>query len=75
MSSNDNSTIPAFCQGIQHFGEKWPDFDKHATEAVIAEGQSAIQSSSDDESVYQTLLAAVAIPVVLLPVPRRMPLS
>ena len=68
MSSNNNSTIPAFCQGIQHFGEKWPDFDKHTAEAVIAEGQSAIQSSDDDNSVYQTLLAADALRYLTLQV-------
>ncbi len=68
MSSKNNSTIPAFCQGIQHFGEKWPDFDKHTAEAVIAEGQSAIQSSDDDNSVYQTLLAADALRYLTLQV-------
>jgi len=67
MSSN-NSSIPAFCQGIQHFGEKWPDFDKHAAQAVIAEGQSAIGNSGDDSSVYQTLLAADALRYLTLQV-------
>lgn len=68
MSNNDNSTIPAFCQGIQHFGEKWPDFDKHAAQPVIGESQSAIQSSDDDNSVYQTLLAADALRYLTLQV-------
>ena len=68
MSSNNNSTIPTFCQGIHHFGEKWPDFDKHTAEAVIAEGQSAIPSSEDDNSVYQTLLAADALRYLTLQV-------
>jgi len=68
MSSNNNTTIPNFCQGIQHFGEKWPDFDKLAGEAVIAEGQSAINSSDDDNSVYQTLLAADALRYLTLQV-------
>ncbi|MCW9015037.1 MAG: phosphoketolase [Gammaproteobacteria bacterium] len=67
MSSN-NSNIPDFCQGIQHFGEKWPDFDKHAAQAVIAEGQSAIANSADDDSVYQTLLAADALRYLTLQV-------
>ena len=68
MSSTDISTIPAFCQGIQHFGEKWPDFDTHATRAVIAEGQSAIENSADHSSVYQTLLAADALRYLTLQV-------
>ena len=67
MSSKD-STIPAFCQGIQHFGEKWPDFDKHAAQAVIAEGQQAINNSDDDSCVYQTLLAADALRYLTLQV-------
>ena len=67
MSSN-NSNIPDFCQGIQHFGEKWPDFDKHAAQAVIAEGQSAIDNSADDSSAYQTLLAADALRYLTLQV-------
>jgi len=66
--SNNNSNIPDFCQGIQHFGEKWPDFDKHAAQAVIAEGQSAIDNSADDDSVYQTLLAADALRYLTLQV-------
>ncbi len=68
MSSNDNSTIPAFCQGIQHFGDKWPDFDKHAAKAVIGENQDAISSSEDESSVYQTLLAADALRYLTLQV-------
>jgi phosphoketolase len=59
--SSDNSNIPDFCQGIQHYGEKWTNFHKHAVQAVIPEGQSAIDSSADDSSVYQTLLAADAL--------------
>ncbi|MDA3869128.1 MAG: phosphoketolase, partial [Gammaproteobacteria bacterium] len=68
MSSNNDSIITSFCQGIQHYGEKWPDFDKYAAEAVIAEGQSAIQNSDDDNSVYQTLLAADALRYLTLQV-------
>lgn len=68
MSSNNDSIIPSFCQGIQHYGEKWPDFDKYAAKAVIAEGQSAIQNSDDDNSVYQTLLAADALRYLTLQV-------
>jgi len=67
MSSN-NSNIPDFCQGIQHFGKKWADFDKHAAQAVIAEGKSAIDNSADDDSVYQTLLAADALRYLTLQV-------
>jgi len=61
MSSTNTSTIPAFCQGIQYLGDKWPDFDTYAADAVIAEGRNAIDDSSDDACAYQTLLAADAL--------------
>lgn len=66
--TNNDSNIPEFCKGIQHFGEKWPDFDQHASQAVIAEGQSAIDNSADDSCVYQTLLAADALRYLTLQV-------
>lgn len=68
MSNTNENNIPAFCQGIQHFGEKWPDYDNHAAQAVIAEDQSAISNSADDSSVYQTLLAADALRYLTLQV-------
>ena len=54
------NNLPAFCQGIQHFGEAWADFDTHAAQAVIAEGQSGI-GKIDEAAVYQTLLGADAL--------------
>ncbi|EAU54435.1 transketolase [Mariprofundus ferrooxydans] len=59
---------PAFCQGIQHYGEKWPDFDQHAASAVIAEGQSSIADATTDTAAYQTLLAADALRYLTLQV-------
>ncbi|MBK1732872.1 phosphoketolase [Thiococcus pfennigii] len=60
------SPLPAFCRGIQYFGESWPDFDKYANTAVIAEGETAIGSTDDDSVVYQTLLSADALRYVTL---------
>ncbi|MEQ1667208.1 MAG: phosphoketolase, partial [Sulfuriferula sp.] len=59
---------PTFCQGIQHFGEKWLDFDAQAAAAVIAEGQHGVTDSSDSKAVYQTLLAADALRYLTLQV-------
>jgi phosphoketolase len=53
--------IPAFCQGIQSFGQSLPDFDRYGKEAVITEKNTAIASASDPHAVYQTLLAADAL--------------
>ncbi|GFE71477.1 phosphoketolase [Chroococcus sp. FPU101] len=55
------AAIPAFCQGIQHFGENLPEFEKYGREAAIQEGNTAITSPSDPVAVYQTLLAADAL--------------
>jgi phosphoketolase len=55
------SAIPAFCQGIQHFGKSLPDFEKYGKEAAIATEKTAIASPSDPSAVYQTLLAADAL--------------
>lgn len=48
-------TIPAFCEGIQYFGDKWTDFDTYA--------QSPLEQviPTDRATVYQTLLTADAL--------------
>ena len=55
------SAIPAFCQGIQHFGENFPNFEQYATEAAIKSGNTAIHSPNDPNAIFQTLLAADAL--------------
>jgi len=54
-------SIPAFCEGIQHFGESLPEFETHGKEPAIGEGQTAITSAADPAAVYQTMLAADAL--------------
>ena len=53
--------LPEFIEGIQHFGDAWPHFERHANTAVIAEGASAITSADDESAAYQTLLGADAL--------------
>jgi phosphoketolase len=60
-------SLPTFWLGIQYLGESWKDFDKFASTAVIANGQTAI-SQIDDPAVYQTLLGADALRYVTLQV-------
>ena len=55
------TNIPAFCQGIKHFKEQLPGFDQYGKSAAIANGQTAIASTSDKTAVYQTMLAADAL--------------
>ncbi|MDJ0731819.1 MAG: phosphoketolase [Crocosphaera sp.] len=55
------SAIPAFCQGIQHFGENLPNYEQYTAEAAIESGNTAISSPNDPKAVFQTLLAADAL--------------
>jgi phosphoketolase len=61
------TNIPAFCQGVQHFKDSLPDFDKYSSPA-IQEGQTAIASPTDPAAVYQTMLAADALRYLTLQV-------
>ncbi|TCS71702.1 phosphoketolase [Sulfuritortus calidifontis] len=58
--------IPAYCEGIQYYGEPWPGFDRHAARPAIAEGRKAIANPSDPDAVFQTLLMADALRYVTL---------
>jgi phosphoketolase len=61
------TNVPAFCQGIQHFKDSLPDFDKYSSPA-IQEGHTAIASPTDPAAVYQTMLAADALRYLTLQV-------
>ncbi|MFN3927462.1 MAG: phosphoketolase [Pseudanabaenaceae cyanobacterium] len=54
-------TIPAFCEGIQYFGDKWQDFDLYASGPVIQPPHTAIADPKDKKAIYQTLLVADAL--------------
>ncbi|WP_204104730.1 MULTISPECIES: phosphoketolase [Spirulina sp. CCY15215] len=62
------TAIPAFCQGIQHFSETLPEFEKYGKTPAIGEGQTAISSPSDPAAVYQTMLMADALRYLTLQV-------
>lgn len=63
-----NTNLPNFCKGIQHVGEAWPDFDKHAKQAVIAETETAVRDPGAKDVVYQSLLMADALRYLTLQV-------
>ncbi|GAC1459418.1 MAG: phosphoketolase [Chamaesiphon sp.] len=52
---------PAFCEGIQYFGEGWPSFETYGKSPVIALGSDAIADPTHPNAVFQTLLAADAL--------------
>ena len=56
---------PAFCQGMQYFGEPWPDFDQHAADPAVSADSGHI-AQADATAAYQTLLMADALRYVTL---------
>jgi len=60
--------MPAFCEGIQYFGEAPAGFDAYGKSPVIAEGQMAIADSTDPAAAFQTLLYADALRYLILQV-------
>lgn len=69
VTPNPKSTsIPAFCEGIQYFGDAVPGFETYGKEPAIAEGKSAIADPTDANAVYQTLLYADALRYLILQV-------
>jgi len=67
LVSHPQTKAPAFCEGIQYFGEAWPDAARYAT-PVIAAGDKAVRRTDDPGAVYQTLLAADALRYLTLQV-------
>ena len=55
MMDTTPMTTPAFCEGIQYFGEKWTDFDTYALKPL----EQVIPT--DRATIYQTLLTADAL--------------
>jgi len=62
------SNTPSFCDGIQHYGDAWPEYNVKAALAVIEEGQSAIHDCGSANSVFQTQLMADALRYLTLQV-------
>jgi phosphoketolase len=55
------ATIPAFCEGVQHFGPLPTEFAQYGQTPAIKEGQKEISAPSDPVAVFQTMLAADAL--------------
>jgi phosphoketolase len=59
---------PAFCEGIQYFGDTLPGFETYGKAPAISEGSKAIAAPDDPNAVYQTLLYADALRYLTLQV-------
>ncbi len=44
-------SAPAFCAGMFHFGESWPNFAEYGRSAAIAAGHKAIPNPAAMEAV------------------------
>lgn len=62
------NSVPAFCEGIQYFGDLPPEFEKYGKTPVIAKGQPTIADPADPAAIYQTLLYADALRYLVLQV-------
>ncbi len=67
-SAEQLTALPSFCEGIQHFGEAWPNFSQFADSPVIAADAAAIADANDPKAAYQTMLGADALRYVTLQV-------
>ena len=61
MTPKVTSAHPPFCEGIQYFGQAFPEFEKYGQTSAIASGQTSVSDPQDPTAVYQTLLAADAL--------------
>ena len=68
VTPNPQSAAPAFCEGIQHFGDSLPGFDQYGKTPAIAPGKTAIADPNDLTAAYQTLLTADALRYLILQV-------
>lgn len=59
-------SVPAFCEGIQYFGDRIPEFETYGKTPVIAAGKTAIADPTDPSAAYQTLLYADALRYLVL---------
>ena len=55
------SPYPAYLEGIDYFGQPWPEFDTLGAQPAIGDGQSALAEPTGKSAAYQTLLVADAL--------------
>jgi phosphoketolase len=68
VSTPDKTATPAFCEGIQYFGEALEGFDTYGRVPVVTAAQPAVTDAHDPATVFQTLLAADALRYLTLQV-------
>jgi phosphoketolase len=63
--SPNPTSAPAFCDGIQYFGEAYPEFATYGNAPAIAPGQQSVDPA-EATAAYQTMLYADALRYLIL---------
>lgn len=60
------TSVPSFCEGIQYFGNDWPDWEHYGQAPLLNAQQSALTDLDAPAAIYQTLLYADALRYLVL---------
>ncbi|MGQ9838218.1 MAG: phosphoketolase [Cyanobacteriota bacterium] len=61
LAQDATTQIPAFCEGIQYFGEPWPEFEQLGQTPAVDAATGKLTDSASRVAAYQTLLYADAL--------------
>ncbi len=61
-----DAAIPAFCEGIQYFGDPWPEFEQWGQAPRVDQTTGRILDLADPAAAWQTLLYADALRYLIL---------
>lgn len=60
------TSVPSFCEGIQYFGDDWPDWQRYGQSPLLNDQQSTLTDLDTPAAAYQTLLYADALRYLIL---------
>lgn len=61
LAQEATAQVPAFCEGIQYFGDPWPEFDRLGQAPAVDAGTGKLRDPGSRMAAYQTLLYADAL--------------
>ncbi|MFS8879880.1 phosphoketolase, partial [Synechococcus sp. H55.11] len=61
LAQEATAQVPAFCEGIQYFGDPWPEFDRLGQEPAVDAATGKLRDPGSRMAAYQTLLYADAL--------------
>lgn len=60
------TSVPSFCEGIQYFGDDWPDWQRYGQSPLLNDQQGTLTDLDTPAAAYQTLLYADALRYLIL---------